>query len=96
MLSRAVSVLVVAIATFGLGSALLRIRKSVLHLPRMGLAGLAGTAMLSGFGYRIVTTAVGGANIGGALFVMFVGPVMLAWLGLSCVRIQKSLRRLDL
>jgi hypothetical protein len=95
-LSRVVSVLVVSIAAFSLGSTLLRIRKSVLHLPRMGLAGLAGTAMLSGFGYRLVTAAVGGANIGGALFVMFIGPVMLVWFVLSCVSIRKSLNRLDL
>ncbi len=94
-LRRVVSVLVVSIAAFGLGSALLRIRKCVSLLPRAGLAGLAGTAMLSGFGYRITTAAVGGANIGGALYVMFAGPVKLVWFVLSCVSIRKSLRQLD-
>lgn len=95
VLSRVVSVLVVWIAAVGLGSAVLRIRKSASLLPRAGLGGLACTAMLSGLGYRIVTAEVGGANIGGALFVMFVGPVMLVWFVLSCVSIRKSLRRLD-
>jgi hypothetical protein len=89
VLSRAASVLVVWIAAVGLGSAVLLIRKSVSLLPRAGLGGLACTAMLCGFGYRIVTAAVGGANIGGALFVMFVGPAMLVWLVFSCVRISK-------
>jgi hypothetical protein len=95
VLSRAASVLAVWIAAVGLGSAVLLIRKSVSLLPRAGLGGLACTAMLRGFGYRIVTAAVGGANIGGALFVMFVGPAMLVWFVLCCFSIRKSLHRLD-
>lgn len=89
--SRVVAVLMVLAAVVGLGLSLLRLWKARSHLSRRGLSGLAGTAMLSGFGYRITTAAVSGANIGGALFVVFVGPVMLVWFIRSCLSIRKSL-----
>jgi hypothetical protein len=87
-----VSVLVVAAAVIGLAASVYKMWRTELALSRKGLAGLAITAVLTGFGYRLVTAAVSGANIGAGLYVMFVGPVILLWFVLACMSIRKSAR----
>jgi hypothetical protein len=93
VLSRLVSILVVTGAAIGLVASIFKLWKTPLTAFRKGIGGLAITAALTGFGYRLLTAAVSGANIGAGLYVMFVGPVTLVWSVLACRSIQKSSQR---
>jgi hypothetical protein len=92
-LSRIVSVLVVTGAVIGLVASIFKWWRTRRIVSRKGIGGLAITAALTGFGYRLITAGVSGANIGAGLYAMFVGPVILVWFVLACVSIQKSSRR---
>jgi hypothetical protein len=93
VLSRLVSILVVTGAAVGLVASIFKWWKTRLIVSRKGIGGLAITAALTGFGYRLITAVVSGANIGAGLYVMFVGPVTLVWFVLACMSIQKSSQR---
>jgi hypothetical protein len=93
VLSRLVSVLVVTGAVIGLVASIFKWWRTRLIVSRKGIGGLAITAALTGFGYRLITAAESGANIGAGLYAMFVGPVILVWFVLACVSLQKSSRR---
>jgi hypothetical protein len=90
VLNRLVSIVVVTGAAIGLVASIFKLWRIRLTVSRKGTAGLAITAALTGFGYRLITAAVSGANIGASLYVLFVGPVTLVWFVLACLSIQKS------
>jgi hypothetical protein len=90
VLSRIVSIVVVTGAAIGSVASIFKLWRTRLTASRKGTAGLAITAALTGFGYRLITAEVSGANIGASLYVMFVGPVTLVWFVLACLSIQKS------
>ena len=93
VLSRPISVLVVSAAVIGLVTSIFKLWRTSLSLSRKAVGGLAITAALTGFGYRLITAAGNGANIGAGLYVMFVGPVILVSFVLACVSIQKLSQR---
>jgi hypothetical protein len=90
VLSRIVSIVVVTGAAIGSVASIFKLWRTRLTASRKGTAGLAITAALTGFGYRLITAEVSGANIGASLYVMFVGSVTLVWFVLACLSIQKS------
>lgn len=58
------------------------------------LAAAATVGVIVGFGWRVMTAGVIGANIGAGLMIVFAGPMVLVLLGWAAVRAAKVRRTL--